>query len=98
GDTHANDTLTQVAFTRSTAPEGVTALRIAFLLLYTGCRPCRDRNECREPEDRQQDINDGVSIDIGEPSRAIESGDSGLINEERDAEPTLLRIQQSDLK
>ncbi len=63
--------------------------RSGYTVFDTLGRPRRNGDESREPEDCEEDIDDGVSVGVGEAFDAVELGDGGLIDQERDTEPAL---------
>lgn len=67
-------------------------LRSANSLVNPFLRPRRHRNKCREPKYGEQDINSGVSVCVGEASRAVELWNTGLVDEEGDAKPALSHL------
>ena len=89
---HTNNSLTQMTFRRSTAPlENIAALmpRSSDSMLNTLRRPRRNGDERREPKNRKQNIDGGVSVGIRETFDAVELRDGSLVDEEWDAEPAL---------
>lgn len=81
-----------MAFRSPSAPfEGSATLmpRSSYTVLDAVRRPRRDGYERREPEDCKEDIDNGVGVSIREAFDAVELGNGGLIDEERDAKPAL---------